>query len=107
MLLSFFFQLLPTRAKRRWHYHAFTLYLYQQVFAETERIRNGTTLGQTMENMELAAKRGWRAVFAGGRWDDEGGQQVRGWKGRDETIPFVSEYEILICFVTSSDDEKI
>jgi len=92
LLLSLFFQLLPTPAKRRWHYHAFTLHLYQQVFAEMERIKNGTTSEETTRNMELAAKRGWRAVFAGGRWDDEGGQEVKGWRGRDETIPFISDY---------------
>ncbi len=56
-----------------------------------QRIKNDTTAESTTENMEVAAKKGWRAVFAGGRWDDEDGQQVRGWTGRDETIPFVSE----------------
>ena len=91
LLLSLFFQLLPTPSKRRWHYHAFTLYLYQQVFAEMERIKRATSAERTTENMEMAAKKGWRAVFAGGRWDDEGGKEVRGWLRRDETIPFISE----------------
>jgi hypothetical protein len=42
--------------------------------------------------MEVAAKRGWRAVFAGGRWNGDNGEEVRGWVGGDETIPFVSEW---------------
>jgi len=56
-----------------------------------ERIRKATPVEETTEKMDMAAKKGWRAVFAGGRWDDEGGKEVKGWLRRDETIPFISE----------------
>jgi len=87
MLLSLFFHLLPTAYKRRWHYHAFTLWLYRQVFKEMEKRRLGDTDAEKGERMERAAKRGWRSVFAGGRWEDGEDNGVM-----EETIPFVSEY---------------
>ncbi|ORX37709.1 AFG1-like ATPase-domain-containing protein [Kockovaella imperatae] len=88
-LLSLFFDLLPTKHKRRWHYHAFTLYLYRRVFLELEKRRHGTDL-EKIENMERAAKRGWKSVFAGGRWED--GDSGVG----DETIPFIVAREMML-----------
>lgn len=38
--------------------------------------------------MDVAANKGWRAVFAGGRWDGEG---IDGGE-REDGIPFVSEW---------------
>ena len=91
-LLSLFYDLLPTRHKRRWHYHAFTLYLYRQVFVEMERRRHEQPVQVKVENMEKAAKSGWKSVFAGGRWENgedfEANVEVY---ARSETIPFVSE----------------
>ena len=84
-LLSLFFDLLPTKHKRRWHYHAFTLYLYRRVFAELQRAKSGED--RSVENMEKAASRGWRSVFAGGRWNDEAEETN---SGNEETIPFIS-----------------
>jgi len=52
--------------------------LYQQLFAEMERgsekVLRKRRRGQ---EMEVASKKGWRAVFASGRWDDEGGREVK------------------------------
>ncbi|OCF33532.1 AFG1-family ATPase [Kwoniella heveanensis BCC8398] len=112
LLLSLFFQLLPL-PKRRVHYHAFTLALYRQVFQELERRKNAPTSStlfsssssssspttpsqsvderqsaQKTENMEKASKKGWRAVFAGGRWDEEGKERV--W-AKEEGMAFNSE----------------
>ena len=91
LVLSIFFDLLPTTHKRRWHYHAFTLYLYRQVFLEMERRRRGEPDGEKLANMERAAKRGWKSVFAGGRWeeDSEGQGDVEVYE-QAETIPFIS-----------------
>lgn len=86
-----FFNLLPTTKKRRVHYHAFTLSLYRQVFKEMQRRRDEVTEDGREDNREVAASKGWRAVFAGGRWDTEGGEERRAWR-REDTIPFVSEY---------------
>lgn len=83
---------MPTARKRRHHYHAFTLSLYQRVFQEMDRRRRSLTEAAKTEKMEKAAKKGWRAVFAGGRWDGEGGEEVRGWEGDEEAIPFISEF---------------
>ena len=94
MVLSLFFDSLPTIHKKRWHYHAFTLYLYRQVFIEMEKRRTEAKPGETTEKMEKAAKKGWRAVFAGGRWEDEDPSST-GWDKeveayeQVETIPFI------------------
>jgi hypothetical protein len=42
-------------------------------------------------NMDKASKRGWKAVFANGKW--EGGEEEV-WVGREETIPFVSAWRV-------------
>lgn len=91
MVLSLFFDSLPTSHKRRWHYHAFTLWLYRQVFVEMERRRLEARPGAKVENMEKAAKKGWKSVFAGGRWEDDDGSwdaEVEAYD-RVETIPFI------------------
>ncbi|KAK6908458.1 hypothetical protein I203_102460 [Kwoniella mangroviensis CBS 8507] len=91
LLLSLFFQLLPL-PKRRVHYHAFTLSLYRQVFLELERRKNAPSIVEELmrktENMELANKKGWRTVFANGRWDEEGNE--RSW-AKEEGMAFISE----------------
>lgn len=95
MLLSLFFDSLPTTHKRRWHYHAFTLYLYRQVFVEMERRRTEERPEVKEENKDKAAKKGWKSVFAGGRWEDEEGGSIESDVedyGRTETIPFISEH---------------
>nr|XP_019043548.1 AFG1-family ATPase [Kwoniella bestiolae CBS 10118]OCF22478.1 AFG1-family ATPase [Kwoniella bestiolae CBS 10118] len=93
LLLSLFFQLLPL-PKRRVHYHAFTLSLYRQVFLELERRKNAPSVVEEImrktENMELANKKGWRAVFAGGRWDEEGNERV--W-AKEEGMAFISDFD--------------
>lgn len=46
------------------------------------------------DKMDVAGKRGWKAVFAGGRWEGEGvegGDRGRVWEDTKEDIPFVSE----------------
>lgn len=86
LLLSIFFDALPTAHKKRWHYHSFTLWLYQRVFKEMQSRSQGVEQEDIKrENMERAAKRGWKSVFAGGRWEEEGDKGVDG-----DTIPFAS-----------------
>lgn len=96
MLLSLFFSLLPTAKKRRHHYHAFLLALYQQVFAEMELRRKATPVERPGDNMDVAAKRGWKAVFAGGRWEgkgeEAGARSQAAWTDTQEAIPFVSAF---------------
>ncbi|WVF68274.1 hypothetical protein IAT40_003039 [Kwoniella sp. CBS 6097] len=114
LLLSLFFQLLPL-PKRRVHYHAFTLSLYRQVFQELERRKNAPTSStlfsssssetspsaeerqsaQKTENMEIASKKGWRAVFAGGRWDEEGKERV--W-AKEEGMAFNIARDMIIQY---------
>ncbi|OCF73208.1 AFG1-family ATPase [Kwoniella mangroviensis CBS 8886] len=93
LLLSLFFQLLPL-PKRRVHYHAFTLSLYRQVFLELERRKNAPSIVEELmrktENMELANKKGWRTVFANGRWDEEGNE--RSW-AKEEGMAFISDFD--------------
>lgn len=56
-----------------------------------ERRRKGEPDGEKLANMERAAKRGWKSVFAGGRWeeDSEGAGDVEVYE-QAETIPFIS-----------------
>lgn len=54
-----------------------------------ERRRNATPVEKAVENMDRASSKGWRSVFANGRWED-GGAEVKGVE-KEETIPFVSE----------------
>lgn len=58
-----------------------------------QRRRDEVTEDGREDNRDVAASKGWRAVFAGGRWDTEGGQERRGWT-KEDTIPFVSEYRL-------------
>ena len=60
-----------------------------------QRRRTANSPESKNENMEVAATKGWRAVFAGGRWGDEGGEEVKGWQASEEAIPFVSECRAL------------
>lgn len=55
------------------------------------------------ENRDVAAKKGWRAVFAGGRWDTEGGRERVGWT-KEDTIPFVSKSQY--CFYHSDTKQE-
>lgn len=55
-----------------------------------ERRRHAVPEARKVENMEVAARKGWKAVFAGGRWDSEDGAEAAGWVGDEETIPFIS-----------------
>jgi hypothetical protein len=73
------------------HYHAFTLGLYRQVFKEMQRRRDEIDDDDREVNRDAAAKKGWRSVFAGGRYDTESGGEKRGWT-KEDTIPFVSTY---------------
>ncbi|TYJ52950.1 hypothetical protein B9479_006419 [Cryptococcus floricola] len=77
LLLSLFYDLLPI-SKCRVHYHAFTLELYKQVFEEISRNRSfeEEEYEKVMKNKEMAARKGWKSVFAGGRWDEQGGERV-------------------------------
>lgn len=94
-MLSLAFNALPTPHKARHHYHAFTLGIYQRVFNEMERRRAATPLGAAQRNKELAGARGWRAVFAAGRWkegaDVDLAETQTGYDDPRDTIPFVSE----------------
>lgn len=56
-----------------------------------EKRRTSTPIKKKMENMDKAAKKGWRSVFAGGRWEDGEENDVY---EREETIPFVSQYDL-------------
>ncbi|WVQ74984.1 hypothetical protein IAR50_004592 [Cryptococcus sp. DSM 104548] len=77
LLLSLFYDLLPI-SKCRVHYHAFTLELYKQVFQELSRNRSSEEeeFEKVMKNKEMAGRKGWKSVFAGGRWNEQGGQQI-------------------------------
>lgn len=70
MLLSLAFDAIPTPYKKRHHYHAFTLWLYERVFAEIEAYKNSVPVARHESNMNKAGAKGWRAVFASGRWVD-------------------------------------
>ncbi|KAK8849679.1 hypothetical protein IAR55_005014 [Kwoniella newhampshirensis] len=99
LLLSLLFQLLPL-PKRRVHYHAFTLSLYRQVFLELERRRTAIPetedVARKDENMEQAGKNGWRSVFAGGRWDDEG-KERKVW-GKEEGMAFTIARNMILDY---------
>lgn len=66
-----FFHLLPTSHKLRTHYHPFLLSLYRRVFQEMQKQRDDISPQDRAAAMEVAGKRGWRAVFAGGRWEGD------------------------------------
>lgn len=70
LLLSLAFDAIPTPYKKRHHYHAFTLWLYQRVFAEIEAYKNSAPVARHESNMNKAGAKGWRAVFASGRWKE-------------------------------------
>lgn len=60
-----------------------------------EERRAGRPYGQSTLNMELAGVRGWRAVFAAGRWksaDEDGAEVNAAYADPRDTIPFVSEW---------------
>lgn len=100
-ILSLFFDALPTEAKARHHYHAFTLWLYQRVFAEMERRRISAPTTQAELNRVLAGSNGWRAVFASGRWkegaDVDNAESDPTYDDPRDTIPFVSESRGRVC----------
>ncbi|EAL20923.1 hypothetical protein CNBE2840 [Cryptococcus deneoformans B-3501A] len=77
LLLSLFYQLLPI-SKKRIHYHAFTLALYKEVFSEMNRRKSSDEeeWERKARNKELAGRKGWKSVFAGGRWDEEGKERL-------------------------------
>ncbi|WRT69692.1 uncharacterized protein IL334_006682 [Kwoniella shivajii] len=99
LLLSLFFQLLPL-PKRRVHYHAFTLSLYRQVFLEMERRRTTPSpldqITKNTENMDMASKKGWKAVFANGRWDEEG-KERRTW-AKEEGMAFIIARKMMLDY---------
>ncbi|KAJ9116379.1 hypothetical protein QFC22_004820 [Naganishia vaughanmartiniae] len=68
-LLSLFFSLLPTKHKSRQHYHPFLLSLYQNVWRRTQARMASVTSAQRVGNMDKAAGKGWKSVFAGGAFD--------------------------------------
>ncbi|TXT13692.1 hypothetical protein VHUM_01059 [Vanrija humicola] len=101
LLLALFFDTLPTPHKQRHHYHAFTLWLYQRVFDELRRRKDGTLPGQAEANKVLAGRRGWRAVFSGGRWESPNGDKAASEVGYDDprdTIPFVIAKEMILSY---------
>ncbi|OWZ77983.1 AFG1-family ATPase [Cryptococcus neoformans Bt85] len=100
LLLSLFYQLLPI-PKRRIHYHAFTLALYKDVFLEMNRRKSSDEeeWERKAKNKELAGRKGWKSVFAGGRWDEEGKERLV-W-AKEEGVAFniarrmILEYTVL------------
>jgi hypothetical protein len=93
-----FFTLLPTPNKLRTHYHPFLLSLYRRVFQEMQKQKAGISPVDRTAAMEIAGKRGWRAVFAGGRWEgDEGVDRGEVDEGMAYTIAkeMILEYHIL------------
>ncbi|KAK4688538.1 hypothetical protein P7C73_g1566, partial [Tremellales sp. Uapishka_1] len=100
LLLSLFFQLVPTAKKRRHHYHSFLLQLYRSVFLEMERRRTAIPDEVRDENMDKVGKRGWKSVFAGGRWEDEEvGQENKreeGWDEKKEEMSFVIARKMIL-----------
>jgi len=95
-VLSLFYDLIPTTHKRRWHYHAFTLFLYREVFVEMERRRKEEREGVKEENKDKAGKRGWKSVFAGGKWE-EGDEAALEDYEKVETIAFIGGFTIWTC----------
>lgn len=61
-----------------------------------EKRRKATPLERPSDNMDVAGKRGWKAVFAGGRWEgkgeEAGARSMAAWTDTQEAIPFVSEW---------------
>ena len=93
LLLQMFFSLLPTSHKLRTHYHPFLLSLYRRVFEEMQKQRGEISTSDRAAMMEVAGKRGWRAVFAGGRW--EGDESLD--KGQmDESMAFTIAREMIL-----------
>nr|KIR46773.1 AFG1-family ATPase [Cryptococcus bacillisporus CA1280] len=92
LLLSLFYQLLPI-SKRRIHYHAFTLALYKEVFAEMNRRKSSDEeeWERKARNKERAGRKGWKSVFAGGRWDEEGKERPV-WT-KEEGVAFNSTFD--------------
>jgi hypothetical protein len=97
LILSLFFQLLPTPHKLRTHYHPFLLSLYRRVFQEMQKQKSGISNTDRTQAMEIAGKRGWRAVFAGGRWEGDEGDKGQVEEGMAYTIAkeMILEYHIL------------
>lgn len=105
LLLSLFYQLLPI-SKRRIHYHAFTLALYKEVFAEMNRRKSSDEeeWERKARNKELAGRKGWKSVFAGGRWDEEGKERPV-WT-KEEGVAFNSTFSCHFPLITSADFGK-
>ncbi|BEJ16556.1 hypothetical protein CspHIS471_0511610 [Cutaneotrichosporon sp. HIS471] len=101
-LLNLLFDALPTPNKARHHYHAFTLWLYQRVFAEMQRRRRHAPVTQAELNRALAGMSGWRAVFASGRWKE--GDDVdlalskASYSDPRDTIPFVIAKDMILQY---------
>lgn len=97
LILSLFFQLLPTPHKLRTHYHPFLLSLYRRVFQEMQKQKSGISNTDRTAAMEIAGKRGWRAVFAGGRWEGDEVDKGEVGEGMAYTIAkeMILEYHIL------------
>lgn len=77
-LLSLFFSLLPTKHKARHHYHPFLLHLYQSVWRRTQARMAAATQEVKVDRMDKAGKEGWKAIFAGGAYqNDNEGDRVR------------------------------
>lgn len=98
------FDALPTPNKARHHYHAFTLWLYQRVFAEMQRRRRDSPVTQAELNRALAGMSGWRAVFASGRWKEGAETDLAtaepSYADPRDTIPFVSAYACAVLFAS-------
>lgn len=94
LLLQLFFSLLPTAHKLRTHYHPFLLSLYRRVFNEMQKQRNGISPSDRAAAMEMAGKRGWRAVFAGGRWEGDDEAVDKG--QMDESMAFTIAREMIL-----------
>ncbi|KAL1411127.1 hypothetical protein Q8F55_002077 [Vanrija albida] len=101
LLLALFFESLQTQHKQRHHYHAFTLWLYQRVYDELRRRKDGAVPGLAEANKVLAGRRGWRAVFGGGRWesaDEDRAASEAGYDDPRDTIPFVIAKEMILSY---------
>ncbi|WVQ79180.1 hypothetical protein IAT38_001276 [Cryptococcus sp. DSM 104549] len=104
LLLSLFLQMLPL-PKRRVHYHAFTLSLYREVFLELgrRRLSDHEEILKKTEMKEMAGKKGWRSVFAGGRWDDDGKERLK-W-GKEEGMAFIIARNMIMDYPVLYFDE--
>ncbi|GMK55042.1 hypothetical protein CspeluHIS016_0200980 [Cutaneotrichosporon spelunceum] len=101
-LLNLLFDALPTPNKARYHYHAFTLWLYQRVFAEMLRRKRDAPVTQAELNRALAGMSGWRAVFASGRWkegdDVDLAMTEASYSDPRDTIPFVIAKDMILQY---------